>query len=154
MHFLNIFSVKIPLLFFIQNVEVFFEINQKVLGIVQMLLRKNNAKKRIIRTLRDQDIFSGRFFKCYFCLPSSFSWIYALLSFPDTSYLHYLGNSYLEFQGIDLDKFNNITVRFQTMTAQGTLLYVDQGPVNGFFFMKLFIQEGILQVKIKCSEGS
>lgn len=39
------------------------------------------------------------------------------------------------------------------MAAQGTLLYVDQGPVNGgFFFMKLFIQEGILQVKTKCSE--
>lgn len=36
------------------------------------------------------------------------------------------------------------------MAAQGTLLYVDQGPVNGdFFFMKLFILDGILQVMLK-----
>ncbi|XP_024860976.1 protein eyes shut homolog isoform X2 [Kryptolebias marmoratus] len=71
----------------------------------------------------------------------------------DTSYLHYFGNSYLEFQGIDLDELNNITVRFQTVAAQGTLLYVDQGPVNGdFFFMKLFIQEGILQYAFCCNE--
>lgn len=68
--------------------------------------------------------------------------------FLDKSYIQYFGNSYLEFKGIDLSAHNNITVSFQTTAALGTLLYVDQGPVNGdFFFMKLFIQDGILQVK-------
>lgn len=67
---------------------------------------------------------------------------------PDSSYIHYFGDSYLEFEGIDLGALNNITVRFQTQAAQGTLLYVDQGPANGdFFFMKLYVREGRLQVK-------
>ncbi|XP_005915556.1 protein eyes shut homolog isoform X1 [Haplochromis burtoni] len=71
----------------------------------------------------------------------------------DSSYLHYFGNSYLEFPGIDLSTLNNITVRFQTTVAQGTILYVDQGPVNGdFFFMKLFILDGILQYAFCCNE--
>ncbi|XP_054606105.2 protein eyes shut homolog [Nothobranchius furzeri] len=71
----------------------------------------------------------------------------------NTSYLRYFGNSYLEFEGFDLSKLNNITVRFQTAAAQGTLLYVDQGPVNGdHFFMKLFIQNGILQYAFCCNE--
>lgn len=66
----------------------------------------------------------------------------------DSSYVQYFGNSYLEFEGIDLSTLNNITVRFQTQEAQGTILYVDQGPANGdFFFMKLFVLDGILQVK-------
>jgi hypothetical protein len=68
---------------------------------------------------------------------------------PDSSYVQYSGNSYLEFEGIDLGANNNITVRFQTQEAQGTILYVDQGAVTrGFFFMKLFIQEGMLQVRL------
>ncbi|XP_030603557.1 protein eyes shut homolog [Archocentrus centrarchus] len=71
----------------------------------------------------------------------------------DSSYLHYFGNSYLEFPGIDLGILNNITVKFQTMLAHGTILYVDQGPVNGdFFFMKLFILDGILQYAFCCNE--
>ncbi|XP_047458100.1 protein eyes shut homolog [Mugil cephalus] len=71
----------------------------------------------------------------------------------DSSFLHYFGNSYLEFQGIDLSALNNITVRFQTTAAQGTILYVDQGPANGdFFFMKLFIRDGILQYAFCCNE--
>lgn len=70
------------------------------------------------------------------------------LYFLDSSYVHYFGNSYLEFEGTDLSTLNNITVRFQTQVAQGTILYVDQGPVNGdFFFMKLYILDGILQVR-------
>ncbi|XP_014833710.1 PREDICTED: protein eyes shut homolog [Poecilia mexicana] len=71
----------------------------------------------------------------------------------DSSYLHYFGDSYLEFQGVDLGTLNNIIVRFQTTASQGTLLYVDQGPINGdFFFMKLFIQDGILQYAFCCNE--
>ncbi|KAM4590762.1 protein eyes shut homolog [Odontesthes bonariensis] len=71
----------------------------------------------------------------------------------DASYLHYFGNSYLEFQGIDLSTLNNVTVRFQTTATRGTLLYVDQGPVNGdFFFMKLFILDGVLQYAFCCNE--
>uniref|UniRef100_A0A8C7WP38 Protein eyes shut homolog n=1 Tax=Oryzias sinensis TaxID=183150 RepID=A0A8C7WP38_9TELE len=69
------------------------------------------------------------------------------------TYIQYFGNSYLEFKGIDLSAHNNITVSFQTTAALGTLLYVDQGPVNGdFFFMKLFIQDGILQYAFCCNE--
>lgn len=65
----------------------------------------------------------------------------------DIRIIQYFGNSYLEFEGIDLNELNNITVRFQTRTAKGTILYVDQGPANGaFFFLKLFILDGILQV--------
>ncbi|XP_017164565.1 protein eyes shut homolog isoform X2 [Poecilia reticulata] len=74
-------------------------------------------------------------------------------SSTDSSYLHYFGNSYLEFQGVDLGTQNNIAVRFQTTASQGTLLYVDQGPINGdFFFMKLFIQDGVLQYAFCCNE--
>ncbi|XP_064792399.1 protein eyes shut homolog [Oncorhynchus masou masou] len=69
-----------------------------------------------------------------------------------SSYVQYSGNSYLEFEGIDLGANNNITVRFQTQEAQGTILYVDQGAVTrGFFFMKLFIQEGMLQYVFSCN---
>uniref|UniRef100_A0A7N8WRN9 Eyes shut homolog n=1 Tax=Mastacembelus armatus TaxID=205130 RepID=A0A7N8WRN9_9TELE len=77
-----------------------------------------------------------------------------LFFFPlDSSYIHYFGNSYLEFEGIDLSALNNITVRFQTQVAQGTILYVDQGPANGdFFFMKLFILVGILQYDFCCND--
>ncbi|XP_022618014.1 protein eyes shut homolog [Seriola dumerili] len=71
----------------------------------------------------------------------------------DSSYIQYFGNSYLEFKGIDLSALNNITVRFQTQVAQGTIFYVDQGPANGdFFFMKLLILDGILQYAFCCNE--
>uniref|UniRef100_A0A672IFL9 Protein eyes shut homolog n=1 Tax=Salarias fasciatus TaxID=181472 RepID=A0A672IFL9_SALFA len=64
---------------------------------------------------------------------------------PAADFVHYFGNSYLEFGGLDLSVLNNITVRFQTTASQGLLLYVDQGPTNGdFFFMKLFISGGAL----------
>ncbi|XP_068182860.1 protein eyes shut homolog [Antennarius striatus] len=70
-----------------------------------------------------------------------------------SSYIQYFGNSYLEFEGIDLSALNNISVRFQTQEAQGTILYVDQGPVNDdFFFMKLFIMNGILKYDFCCNE--
>lgn len=53
----------------------------------------------------------------------------------------------MEFDGIDLGELNNVTLRFQAQVTHGTILYVDQGPANqDFFFMKLFILDGILQV--------
>uniref|UniRef100_A0A673BLA4 Crumbs cell polarity complex component 2b n=1 Tax=Sphaeramia orbicularis TaxID=375764 RepID=A0A673BLA4_9TELE len=71
----------------------------------------------------------------------------------DARNIQYFGNSYLEFEGIDLNALNNITVRFQTRIANGTILYVDQGPANGdFFFIKLFILDGILQYAFSCNE--
>lgn len=96
---------------------------------------------------RDQWRFSVEFTGNFSPLPFPPNWSDFLFYVLDSSYLHYFGNSYLEFPGIDLSTLNNITVRFQTTVAQGTILYVDQGPANGdFFFMKLFILDGILQV--------
>uniref|UniRef100_A0A8C4HYF8 Protein eyes shut homolog n=1 Tax=Dicentrarchus labrax TaxID=13489 RepID=A0A8C4HYF8_DICLA len=72
---------------------------------------------------------------------------------PTAVYVQYFGNSYLEFEGFDLSTLNNITVRFQTRAARGTILYVDQGPANSdFFFMKLFILDGLLQYAFSCNE--
>uniref|UniRef100_A0AAQ4PNF4 Uncharacterized protein n=1 Tax=Gasterosteus aculeatus aculeatus TaxID=481459 RepID=A0AAQ4PNF4_GASAC len=74
------------------------------------------------------------------------------LYFPDSSYIQYFGNSYMEFDGIDLGELNNVTLRFQAQVTHGTILYVDQGPANqDFFFMKLFILDGILQYQFCCS---
>ncbi|KAM3606576.1 uncharacterized protein V6R79_019083 [Siganus canaliculatus] len=71
----------------------------------------------------------------------------------DWSYVHYFGTSYLEFEGIDLNALNNITLRFQTQATQGTILYVDQGPAKGdFFFMKVSILDGFLQYAFCCNE--
>lgn len=47
---------------------------------------------------------------------------------------------------MELAAVNNITVSFQTTAAQGTLLYVDQGPANPHFFMKLFMVDRLLKV--------
>ncbi|XP_030628115.1 protein eyes shut homolog [Chanos chanos] len=71
----------------------------------------------------------------------------------DISYVGYSGDSFLEFEGINLGALNNITVRFQTRAANGTLLYADQGPdPRAFFFIKLFILKGILQYDFSCNE--
>lgn len=84
------------------------------------------------------------FFKSLSSISSSSISVY----FLDSSNIQYFGNSYLEFEGFDLSAINTITVSFQSGVAQGTILYVDQGPANGdFFFMKLFILDGALQVK-------
>lgn len=87
------------------------------------------------------------FFHIFFKSLSSISssvFVYCL----DSSNIHYFGNSYLEFEGFELSAINTITVSFQSGATQGTILYMDQGPANGdFFFMKLFILDGALQVK-------
>ncbi|KAK7902151.1 hypothetical protein WMY93_018920 [Mugilogobius chulae] len=70
-----------------------------------------------------------------------------------SSKVQYLGNSFLEFDGIELNPLNNITLRFQTRSAKGTLVYMDQGPANSqFFFIKVFISEGVLEYLFSCHE--
>ena len=70
-----------------------------------------------------------------------------IVTSTDVSYVRYSGDSYLEFQGVDLGTASTITMRFQTLEVNGTLLYSDQGrDVSAFFFIKLFIHEGTLQV--------
>lgn len=64
-----------------------------------------------------------------------------------SSDVRYFGDSYLEFAAVELAAVNDITVSFQTAAARGTLLYVDQGPANAHFFMKLFLVNGLLQVE-------
>lgn len=98
-------------------------------------------------------LFPYCFFFC-FCFSSlvqmlpHFSMFLVFSLFIDSSNIHYFGNSYLEFEGFELKAINTITVSFQSESAQGTIIYVDQGPANGdFFFMKLFILDGVLQVK-------
>ncbi|KAL2083223.1 hypothetical protein ACEWY4_020996 [Coilia grayii] len=64
----------------------------------------------------------------------------------DGSYVRYFGDSYLEFQGVDLGTMSTITIRFETQEVSGTLLYTDQGnDASAFFFIKLYIHEGRLQ---------
>lgn len=46
---------------------------------------------------------------------------------------------------MNLSAVSNIRVRFQTRSVNGTLLYVDQG--TGSFYIKLYLNNGILQVK-------
>lgn len=59
------------------------------------------------------------------------------------------GNSFLEFEGIELGAVFNLTVRFQTEVREGTLLYLDQGTMpRGDFFIKLHVSSGTLQVKL------
>ncbi|KAK3522966.1 hypothetical protein QTP86_010304 [Hemibagrus guttatus] len=68
----------------------------------------------------------------------------------DITYGRYSGTSFLEFEGINLSAVSNITVRFQTRSVNGTLLYVDQGA--GFFFIKLYLNNGILKYDFSCSQ--
>ncbi|XP_036403134.1 protein eyes shut homolog [Megalops cyprinoides] len=71
----------------------------------------------------------------------------------DFSYVSYSGDSYMEFEGISLGVTSNFSIRFQSKESEGTILYVDQGPVtNGYFFIKLFIQQGMLQYEFTCNQ--
>ncbi|KAK1792108.1 hypothetical protein P4O66_001885 [Electrophorus voltai] len=68
-------------------------------------------------------------------------------------YGRYFGDSFLEFEGTDLSAVSNITVRFQTDSWNGTLLYADQGPMpGGLFFIKLYLQNGIVQYEFSCTQ--
>uniref|UniRef100_A0A674KD90 Protein eyes shut homolog n=1 Tax=Terrapene triunguis TaxID=2587831 RepID=A0A674KD90_9SAUR len=65
----------------------------------------------------------------------------------DFNYAQYHGDSYLEFQGLQLKPQNNIHLEFQTYSCQGLLLYIEQSPATmGHFFIQLFIKHGTLQV--------
>ncbi|CAL8299917.1 unnamed protein product [Merluccius merluccius] len=70
----------------------------------------------------------------------------------DQSFHQYFGNSYLEFAGIEVTSLISITVKVHTQVAHGTILYLDQGPNNGYFFMKLYITGGILQYAFSCNQ--
>ncbi|KAI7805359.1 putative protein eyes shut-like protein [Triplophysa rosa] len=64
----------------------------------------------------------------------------------DSIFERYSGNSFLEFEGIELCAVFSLTVRFQTEVREGTLLYLDQGTMpRGDFFIKLHISSGTLQ---------
>ncbi|XP_049328582.1 protein eyes shut homolog isoform X2 [Astyanax mexicanus] len=71
----------------------------------------------------------------------------------DIEYGRYSGDSFLEFDGIDLGAVSNITLRFQTWAQNGTLLYIDQGRVHrGFFFIKLHLLNRKLQYDFSCNQ--
>uniref|UniRef100_A0AAV2JPI9 Protein eyes shut homolog n=1 Tax=Knipowitschia caucasica TaxID=637954 RepID=A0AAV2JPI9_KNICA len=75
----------------------------------------------------------------------------AALSPRSTANVKYFGDSFLEFDGIEMNRLNDITLRFQTRSSQGTLLYMDHGPANNqFFFIKVFITEGVLKYAFNC----
>ncbi|XP_076874141.1 uncharacterized protein LOC143523282 [Brachyhypopomus gauderio] len=68
-------------------------------------------------------------------------------------YGRYFGDSFLEFEGTDLSSVSNIAVRFQTESRNGTLLYVDQGlEAHGLLFIKLYLQNGIVQYDFSCTQ--
>ncbi|XP_046698701.1 protein eyes shut homolog isoform X3 [Silurus meridionalis] len=69
----------------------------------------------------------------------------------DISYGRYSGASFLEFEHIHLSAVSNITVRFQTRSVNGTILFVDQ-PF-GCLFLKLYLNNGILQYDFSCSQN-
>ncbi|KAJ8406864.1 hypothetical protein AAFF_G00291400 [Aldrovandia affinis] len=71
----------------------------------------------------------------------------------DFSYVGYSGDSYMEFEVIDLGTVSNISVRFQSRASEGTILYANQGPaISDFFFIKLFIEGGELQYGFGCNQ--
>lgn len=53
----------------------------------------------------------------------------------------------MEFQGIEIGATLSVTMRFQTESMYGTLLYVTSAK-KGVFFIKLYISNGTLQVKL------
>ena len=70
-----------------------------------------------------------------------------VFSLVDQSFHRYFGSSYLEVGGIEPTTLFCITVKVQTKVAHGTIFYLDQGPNDGYFFMKLYLTGGILQVR-------
>ncbi|MFT7805709.1 protein eyes shut homolog [Arapaima gigas] len=84
--------------------------------------------------------------------PSSLWPLENIKNSPDFSYVSYSGDSFLEFEGIDLDELTTISVRFQTQVPEGMLLFVSKGLItDGSFFIKLFIQDGALQYAFSCN---
>nr|XP_055025772.1 protein eyes shut homolog [Misgurnus anguillicaudatus] len=70
----------------------------------------------------------------------------------DIIFGRYFGNSFLEFEGIELGAVFSLTVRFQTEVRDGALLYLDQGTdPRGDFFIKLYISLGTLQYDFSCN---
>ncbi|XP_038656647.1 protein eyes shut homolog isoform X3 [Scyliorhinus canicula] len=69
------------------------------------------------------------------------------------SYAKYHGNSHLEFGGFRLLARNNILVRFQTYSSDGTLIYTQQSYGTAVFFIKLYIEQGFLQFQFFCESS-
>nr|XP_061794505.1 protein eyes shut homolog [Nerophis lumbriciformis] len=70
----------------------------------------------------------------------------------ESNNVRYFGNSYLEFEGIDLSAFN-VTLKFQTQVNHGTIIYVGQGPTEkNFISMELFVMDGMLQYAFYCNQ--
>lgn len=65
----------------------------------------------------------------------------------DISFGRYSGKSFLEFEGIEIGATLSVTMRFQTESMYGTLLYMTSAK-KGVFFIKLYISNGTLQVKL------
>lgn len=72
---------------------------------------------------------------------------YLHFSSTDISFGRYSGKSFLEFEGIEIGATFSVTMRFQTESMYGTLLYVTSAK-KGVFFIKLYISNGTLQVKL------
>nr|XP_015218369.1 PREDICTED: protein eyes shut homolog [Lepisosteus oculatus] len=66
--------------------------------------------------------------------------------------VYYSGDSYMEFDGIDLVPSLNISLRFQTEHSEGTILYADKRRGTNVFFIKLAVEQGWLQYYYCCSQ--
>ncbi|OPJ73421.1 hypothetical protein AV530_005778 [Patagioenas fasciata monilis] len=73
----------------------------------------------------------------------------------DFSHAHYYGDSYLEFQGLNLKMQNFFHLEFKTYNGHGLLLYIDQSSeTRGHFLIQLFIKHGTLQYQFSCDEAT
>ncbi|CAM4725781.1 unnamed protein product [Leuciscus chuanchicus] len=70
----------------------------------------------------------------------------------DISFGRYSGKSFLEFEGIEIGATLSVTMRFQTESMYGTLLYVTSAK-KGVFFIKLHISNGTLQYDFSCNQS-
>ncbi|KAG1930353.1 neurogenic locus notch protein [Pimephales promelas] len=70
----------------------------------------------------------------------------------DISFGRYSGKSFLEFEGIEIGATLSVTMRFQTESMYGTLLYVSSAK-KGVFFIKLYISNGTLQYDFSCNQN-
>ncbi|XP_023778194.1 protein eyes shut homolog [Cyanistes caeruleus] len=73
----------------------------------------------------------------------------------DSSYAHYYGDSYLEFQGLQLNMQNFIHLEFKTYNPHGLLLNIEQKPeTTTRFLIRLVINNGTLQYQYFCDEAA
>ncbi|XP_067277909.1 protein eyes shut homolog [Pseudorasbora parva] len=68
------------------------------------------------------------------------------------SFGRYSGKSFLEFEGIEVGATFSVTMRLQTVSRYGTLLYLTSAK-KGVFFIKLYISNGTLQYDFSCNQN-